>query len=232
MQKSQRLLYLLLLIGLLPACQARPQPAVSETAPPAETAAPVKTGAADCAGFEGVSQPPEGKYLFVELWVKKEGTGGTIDRPQYDFKPRTKVLRPYRSKEQFPFDVTDWGMVGKGENIEGGGSAGHLTIISTLPFSTTIPVFTGNTITYLAGQPNEYLVEEMIEFPVVFLAASADGALAVEINSRLVVLAAGENWSRVVEIDVLEDHTTRHYRIVSSLTNYGWLERSQIELRP
>jgi hypothetical protein len=52
MQKSQRLLYLLLLIGLLPACQARPQPAVSETAPPAETSA----------GFDGLSQPSDRKY--------------------------------------------------------------------------------------------------------------------------------------------------------------------------
>lgn len=204
---------------------------LSACAGPTETGAAIEAFFAD---FDGVSQPPEGKYLFVETWVDYEGPGGLIDRPTYRFNPTSKILETGYRKDNFPMKEDDWGLIGEGQSIQvtGGGIASHLIGINSLPITMTIQVFTGNTITYLAGQPNEYLVEEMIEFPVIILFASAEGTLVVEIDGRPIVLAADERWSHVVETDVVRDGHKTHFRIESSLTNYGWLDRTLIDPRP
>lgn len=65
------------------------------------------------ANFDEITQPPEGKYLFVEMWVEYEGPGMTIDKPRYGFDPTTKVLDPFGyHKERFPLGATDWGLIG------------------------------------------------------------------------------------------------------------------------
>ena len=89
-----------------------------------------------------------------------------------------------------------------------------------LPYETDIPVFTGK-----VDEPST----RMISIPVVLLTISADGTLVVEIDSRMMILAPDESWSRVVEADVYTDIYNGHLRVTSSVTNYGWLDIATIK---
>jgi hypothetical protein len=63
---------------------------------------------------------------------------------------------------------------------------------------------------------------------VILQLVSVEGRLAAAIDGERVILAPGESWERVVEADVTVEGGQGHFRVTSSVTNHGWLERSQL----
>jgi hypothetical protein len=182
------------------------------------------------AGFQGTTQPPSGKYLFVEFWNKVDGTGQlpamAIDFPFYRFDSKTGSLRPFGSAKSFTLAPGDWGFFGHGTSRSGAagtGAASDLATISNLPYSIEITLPAGS-ITTAAGFPQEEWRQANLEL----LAISTDGTLVFEIDGEQVTLPAGEKWSRATEADVNVDKYNGHLAITSSLTNYGWQDRSRL----
>ena len=193
--------------------------------PPGPAAEPAPTSS-PAPRLESVSQPPEGRYLFVELWVRVEGTGSLprlmIDFPGYRFVPPTGARRPFGPGPGLSLTATDWGFVGQGTSRggdAGGGAASSLKPIPRLPYTTTLGLFAGA----LSGSQ-----ETMRELPVILEAAAADGRLRVSIDGQRLVLGPGESWSRSVEASVMTPRYRGRYRVTSSLTNHGWHDRAQI----
>ena len=175
-----------------------------------------------------VSQPPAGKFLFVEIWVIVDGTGhlpgGLIDFPGYTFDPTTRVLDAHYSKNNYP-TTSFIGLLGMGHDRRGdagGGAASGLIPIATLPFSTT--VFVSN------GKVAEYS-EDMVSLPVKLLAVSGDGLLQVKIGRETIILEVGKCWEWVKDAGVHNEKFDGVFHITSTLCNYGWLDLSQIAPR-
>ncbi len=198
---------MLILGGMLQACGNKP-PAV--TLVPTVAATPV---------IEAVLQPPEGKFFFVEFWVDYEGLFVLIDGPLYSFDPVTPILITHFQEDQFP--PGNWGIIGQGMSM--GNATNALTIASSLPYENHINIFTGH-----MGRS----LRDMKEIPVNMLAISADGTLELEIDGQPFLLGVGEKWEQSVEIEEDVDGQPQRYRIASSITNYGWLDRSHIQFRP
>jgi hypothetical protein len=180
-----------------------------------------------CPDLQGISQAPEGKYFFVEIWVKREATGwgfsGATDRARnYIFDPVSRVLDTNYYRNDFDFTPTTWGFIGDGDSSHGDAGWGRrsvLALIQTFPYKTDIQVFNGKVEGYS---------ENKILIPVELLAVTAEGVLLIEIEGRCMVLAPNESWSRVVEADVANEVKNGHLIITSSVTNYGWLEEANI----
>jgi hypothetical protein len=98
-----------------------------------------------------------------------------------------------------------------------------LTTISNLPYSTEIALPTG-LIKTTSGLPQE----EWRQADLKLLAVAEDGSLLLEIDGERVTLPPGEKWSRTTEADVNADKYNGQLVITSTLTNYGWQDRSQI----
>jgi hypothetical protein len=170
--------------------------------------------------------PPQGKYLFVELWTKVDGEGILpalcIDFPNYRFDPATGRLKPY-FRPIPPLYPSDWGFAGRGQSrtrAAGCGIGSGLQVIAGLPYTTTIGIGTGAANDSGEGQ----------RFAAVTLhAVSAGGTLSTTIDGEFVALAPGQQWSKLVEADLITDEYNGHYWITSSVTNYGWQSRSLIE---
>jgi hypothetical protein len=183
-----------------------------------------------CPDFRGVPQAPEGKYLFVQKWFKKEGTGWGFswgpDRTHfYIFDPVLRILNTKTLREGFNFEPTTWGFMGDAHTTQGNtGWQGRsvLDLIQVFPYKTEIEVFTGKV---------EGRSEDLISIPVELLAVTAEGVLLVEIEDRCMVLAPNESWSRVVEADVVNEFLNGHLIITSLVTNYGWLDIDNIYIR-
>jgi hypothetical protein len=181
-----------------------------------------------CPDLQGISQAPEGKYLFVQKWIKEEGTGrgfswGPDRTHYYIFNPVSRILNTNCLKEKFKFEPTTWGFMGNVYSAygnTGGQIRGVLDLIQAFPNKTEIEVFTGK----VDGR-----LEDFISIPVELLAVTAEGVLLVEIEGRCMVLAPNESWSRVVEADVANEAANGHLIITSSVTNYGWIDIANIK---
>lgn len=179
--------------------------------------------------LEGISQPPDDKYLFVELWVETRGTGELpmvmIDFPRYEYDLTTGTLEILTRGKDVSLTPQDWGFVGQGESrsgAAGGGTSSILTPIRTVPFGTTISVFT--------GEMGEY-AEELRTVPVKILAVNADGHILTEIDNEQIMLGLGESWSNRVKANVKTEQFDGEIVVMSSVTNYGWNERSKIQTK-
>jgi hypothetical protein len=104
----------------------------SQSATPVPTLAEsTKTPIVPTAILEIVTERPEGKFLFVEIWREIEGTGKVpggprIDRPTYSFDLQSKVLNIGSNKIETLINASDWGFAGEGTSIlgtAGGGTA-------------------------------------------------------------------------------------------------------------
>jgi hypothetical protein len=173
-----------------------------------------------------MEEAPADRFLFVELWVTVEGTGALprlmIDFPAYRFDAQARTLRSFGGERAFSLAPSAWGFVGQGASRRrdaGGGAASQLVPIPELPFTTTISIFTGK------AQDGR---EELRQAPVVLQSVSPEGSVAGSIDGQRVILTPGESWSQVVEADVKTPTGRGHYRITSSVTNYGWLDRNQL----
>ncbi|MCL6432227.1 MAG: hypothetical protein K6V36_15430 [Anaerolineae bacterium] len=195
-----------------------PAPAASPTPPPV-TITPDP-------GLLPVGDAPGDRFLFVETRVIVEGTGALprlmIDFPAYTFDPETRTLRSFRGDRGISLDRSAWGFVGQGtvrRGDAGGGAASQLLPIPQLPFTTTVGVFTGKARDGL---------EELRQVPVVLQSVNPQGSLMAFIDGRRVILGRGASWSQVIEADVPTPEGKGHYRVTSSVTNHGWLDRSQL----
>ncbi len=176
----------------------------------------------------GLSQPPQGKYLFVEVWVKVEGTGRlpglAIDFPGYSFDGATGVLKPSGFAQGFSsLAPTDWGYVGEGSSRQpsaGTGIGSQLTVLNRFPHMTTVRIGTGKTSDNM---------EETRPTAVELLAVSADGKLTANIDGAKATLAPGESWSRVAEADLNAPPFNGRYKVTSTVTNYGWQDRAKLQ---
>lgn len=177
-----------------------------------------------------ISNPPDGKFLFIENWVETNGTGGLLrrylDLPFYIFDPITKVLKiNYYQSEYYSdnYQLTPFlCLIGKGESREGSAGSGifdGLDYMSTLPFTTTISVSTGHV------KDN---TPDMVSLPVELRSVSADGLIIVKIADEILLLDVGECWQRIKDAKVYNSKYNGVYHIKSTLCNYGWLDLSQL----
>ena len=212
------LLLTLLVAVPLAACAPGSTSAVSPATPqPPATPTP---------GLEGLARPPGDRLLFVEVWVHVEGTGHLpglmIDFPGYRFDQKARVLKPFGPATLPALAPGDWGFLGSGSSrggAAGGGAASGLKPINELPHVTTIGIFTGEAKGHL---------EELRQAEVILESVDAEGRLAASIDGERVLLAPGQSWERVVEADVTLEGGQGRYRVTSSVTNHGWLERSRL----
>ena len=177
--------------------------------------------------FQSISRPLEGKFFFVELWVRIEGSGTLpsmrIDKPSYFFDRVSDQLNINSEKKYLPWKSTNWGLVGQGESLHGtigGGASSNLTIVQQFPAKFEIPIST--------GKVNERNNVELIPIPVVFLGISVNGILSFEIHEKTIFLKPNETWSQVEEIIIFSDKYDGKIQVKSSITNYGWLDINSI----
>jgi hypothetical protein len=122
-----------------------------------------------------------------------------------------------------PLMPSDWGFAGHGYSrtrAAGCGIASGLTAITSLPSTTTISIGTGGTVQY--GEQQRAATVELH-------AIDANGTLSATIDGESVLLAAGQSWRKIVGADLKNDDYDGHYEITSSVTNYGWNNRSEID---
>jgi hypothetical protein len=181
-------------------------------------------------GIQSTTQPPGGKYLFVEFWNKVDGTGNlpamAIDFPFYRFDSKTGSLKPFGPAKAFTLAPTDVGFFGHGTSRSGAagtGAVSDLATISKLPYSIEIALPTGS-IKTTSGLPQE----EWRQADLKLLAVAEDGSLLLEIDGERVTLPPGDKWSRTTEADVNADNYNGQLVVTSMLTNYGWHDRRQI----
>lgn len=186
--------------------------------------------ATSIAGFENVSRPPGGKYLFIQYWNKVAGTGTlpalAIDFPDYRFDPQAGTLSPFVPGRSITLASTSWGFIGHGTSRSGAAGTGAVSSLSTidrLAYSIDVAKYTG-AVDLQAG-PN---MEETKQVGLKVLAVADDGSILIEIDNQPITLAVGESWTQTVEADVNEGQYTGHLSMTSTLTNYGWQDRSQI----
>lgn len=180
--------------------------------------------------LEDVTSPADGKYLFVELWLNIDGEGNVpmarIDFPGYTFDPDTGILKQFRTREELLLSADDWGLIGNGQSRHGdagGGISSQLTPLIGFPYTTSIPIFTGTVAQY---------TEEMRDGVVTLSTVSEEGLLSAIIDGEQVVLAPGESWVKEVAADIVTENFNGRYIIISTVTNYGWLDRTQITGSP
>jgi hypothetical protein len=183
---------------------------------------------------QSTTQPPGGKYLFVEFWNKVDGTGKlpalAIDFPFYRFDPQAGSLKPFGPATAFTLAPADLGFFGHGTSrlgAAGTGAASGLDAISNLPYAIEIALPTGS-IKTASDSPQEDWRQAHLKL----LAVSPDGTLRLEIDGKPVTLPAGEKWSRTTEADVNVDKYNGHLVVTSTLTNYGWQDRARLTGAP
>jgi hypothetical protein len=176
-----------------------------------------------------VERPPDGKYLFVELWVEVSGTGNLppyiVDFPGYRFDANAGTLEPFfTSQPPLPaLSPNSWGALGNGESrsgAAGGGIRSNLGILPTIPYTTSIGIGDGT-----AGPYTEHLRTAT----VVLRGVAADGTLDVVIDGEAQQLAPGAQWQKTVGADLVSTEYNGHYDVISTVTNYGWQDRAKFD---
>ncbi len=173
-----------------------------------------------------ISAPPAGQYLFIEIRTVVEGSGNLpqilVDFPDYLFNSKTGVLASYRGADLLKLRPDEWGFVGLAywrSGAAGGGASTTLKPIVSLPFSRTIALLSG-------VQPNGE--EQMRLAPVEVMAVAGDGSASLRIDGQPVLLAPRQTWTYERDADVASARYSGRYHVVSSVTNYGWLDRELI----
>jgi hypothetical protein len=170
---------------------------------------------------------PEGKYMFVEIWLAFDGTGVLpmkfIDFPGYGYDAATGELKSYGRGRQAALAPTDWGFIGLGEKRSGsmgGGVSSQLVTIDQLPFTVSAPIF--------AGKLSEFAVE-VNHIPITLLSISANGEVVINMNGKQLTLPRGEKWEQVQDITVNTERFNGHLWVTFSIINYAWNARDLID---
>ncbi|MDH5506683.1 MAG: hypothetical protein OEZ02_05645 [Anaerolineae bacterium] len=223
MKSNRGVVFLFFAACLLAACGA--PPAAEPSLLPSPTPQPTTP--------QGVASPvlnplPD-KYLFIEVWVDTGGSGNLpqirMDRPRYQFDALAGILDIFASRADISLAASQWGFIGQGQSLSGaagGGAASQLVTIDRFPFELSFDIFSG---ILEAGFP------QLEPVPVILLAVSEDGVLALQIGEQLTQLPVGESWSHRDAAELALDEYNGVFDIVSTITNYGWLDRSQIQTR-
>lgn len=191
-------------------------------------AAPARSTSQSAPTPPSVTQPPMGKYLFVELWTHVDGSGKlpalAVDFPEYEFDPTTGDLTPLPPNEQgWRLSSNDWGFNGRGTSrsgAAGAGAASSLYAIHSLPFTTTL---------FVGAETPDGPYERLRDVTVVLRSITPGGTLTLEIDGVRELLSPGQSWSRIMTQRVSNSTFDGQYRITSSITNYGWNDRSRIQ---
>lgn len=175
--------------------------------------------------MEAVSKRPEDKFLFIQVWLSIEGIGNVpsalIDRPSYHFDEETKELSYNRNNEKLLLNLSDFGFIGQGTNLEGtaGGGTGSILIpIKSIPINLEIYVPTGNI------SQTGYSSAELQELQANIIEIYPDGTIYIEIDNELVILKSNEVWLVEKVITYSSDQYDGYKNIKSSIKNYGWLD--------
>jgi hypothetical protein len=181
-------------------------------------------------GFDGLDRPPTGKYLFIQYWNRVDGTGKlpalAIDFPDYRFDPKTGTLSPFNPSRSITLASTAWGFIGHGTSRSGDAGTGAVSSLDTidqLTYSIDVAMFTGSV--NLQTVPN---MEETKPVGLKILAVAEDGTILIDLDNQTLKLAPGESWTQTVEAAVNEGQYTGLLTMISTLTNYGWQDRSKI----
>jgi hypothetical protein len=62
------------------------------------------------------------------------------------------------------------------------------------------------------------------------LTISDDGTISIELDNQTITLAPGQSWMQTIEADVDEGQYKGLLTLTSTLTNYGWQDRSKINI--
>ena len=62
------------------------------------------------------------------------------------------------------------------------------------------------------------------------LSVAEDGTISIILDEKTLALTPGQSWTQTVEADVHEGKYKGHLVMSSTLTNYGWQDRSKINL--
>jgi hypothetical protein len=169
-----------------------------------------------------ISKRPEGKFLFIEIWLSINGLGkvpsALIDRPSYSFNNQSKELIYRHNSIEELLDLSTLGFIGQGRSLHGTagtGSASGLTIIQSFPMALDITIAT--------GEISNRDTPEYILTPVLFSSVLSDGTILIEIQENLLALKPNESWSLAKEIIFSSEKYNGRLNITSSMTNYGWL---------
>jgi hypothetical protein len=175
---------------------------------------------------------PGGKYMFIQYWNSVTGTGTlpalAIDFPDYRFDQKTGTLSAFNPNQSIKLASTALGLIGHGTSRSGDAGTGAVSSLDTinhLPYSMDVLMFTG-TINLKAG-PN---MEETKPVGLKILTVAEDGTISIRLGDKNIMLAPGQSWTQTVEADVHEGKYQGRLSLTSILTNYGWQDRSKINL--
>lgn len=170
-----------------------------------------------------ITQRPEDKFLFVEVWLNVDGTGtvpggALIDRPGYYFNSETLELSYKRNNQEEILSSSDFGFIGQGRSLNGtsgGGISSQIITIKDFPLSIDMVIATGNI--------NEQGTSEYITTPILFLSALTDGTLIIEVDSQTINLYPNQPLVFTKEISFSSEKYNGKVITTSSINNYGWL---------
>lgn len=219
-------------ITFVASCKGNPGGSLT---PASLTPVPLASLPANHAPVSGPALPSSlaDRYLFIEIRVDITGAGNLrrayVDFPGYQYQPTTGHLIIHRGPE-LHLASNAWGFVGLAQSrrgAAGSGLGGEIKAIPNLPYTINTQVATGRIVvgrdSVTNGQP------ELRDVPVTLLGVSTDGHLTVTVDAKRLILAPNQKWQQVTDVDVSSQGEAGHYRITSTLTNYGWHARSQIE---
>jgi len=183
-------------------------------------------------GLDGLDSTPSGKYLFIEFWNEVNGTGAlpalAIDFPDYRFDPKTGTLSSFNPNQSITLASTAFGFIGHGTSRSGDAGTGAVSSLDTidqLPYPIDVAIFTGSV--NLQAVPN---MEETKPVGLKVLSIAEDGTISIEFDNRAIKLTPGQSWTQSVEADVNEGKYKGLLTLTSTLTNYGWQDRSRINI--
>jgi hypothetical protein len=167
----------------------------------------------------GITQPPQGKYLFVEFRKVVGGKGNLppmrMDFPTYQFNRGTGEL----DTGGMPAPATNyWGLVGTSTQLRYPGASGERSLtylVKDLPYSN--------------GSP----------FTVTLIGIDTEGRAEFIINTQHIILKSGEqyNWELVVAHkdsdlgNLGNQQYDGQFIFDNTIINHGWQDRSRIQFK-
>jgi hypothetical protein len=202
---------------------------IQEVAQGLATPPPTATTNSGSNGLDGLTG---GKYLFIQYWNSVAGTGKlpalAIDFPDYRFDPTTGTLSSFNPNQAITLASTALGFIGRGTSRSGDAGTGAVSSLKTidqLPYSIDVAMFTGSI--NLQAVPN---MEETKPVGLKVLSVADDGTISIELDNKTITLAPGQSWVQTVDADLNKGQYKGHLTMTSTLTNYGWQDRSKINV--
>ncbi len=178
--------------------------------------------------FVPVATPPAGRFLFVQERREVRGIEAlprlNIDFPTYEFVSG-KVVETLPGMNTLLKD-SDWGYLGRyvsRTGTAGSGAGSRLYPIAAIPVTTTLNL--------PMEQTHEDCREDWRDAELKLVAVAADGVVEALIDGDSYYLKPEQSWSRRYDVNCIGLYPGR-YEIYVSLANYGWIDRSQIYVRP